>query len=115
MKNILIVGTGALATMFAARLAGAGASITMLGTWKNAIDTLNRHGARLVQADGTGLEFKVRATHEPSECGGADLALVLVKAWQTNRAAQQLAHWLSPCRMALGIAKFFPTAWVWIG
>jgi 2-dehydropantoate 2-reductase len=94
MKNILIVGTGALATLFAARLAGAGADVTLLGSWKNAIETLNLAGARLVQPDGTGLQVRVRATHEPSECGAPDLALVLVKAWQTRRAAQQLVQCL---------------------
>ena len=94
MKNILIVGTGALATLFAARLAAAGLNITMLGTWKNALDSLNRDGARIVEPDGTGFEYPVRATNEPAECGGADLALVLVKAWQTRRAAGQLARCL---------------------
>lgn len=94
MKNILIVGTGALATLFAGRLAAAGTTVTLLGTWKNAIKTLNRDGARLVQPDGTGLQFRVRAVSDPSECENADLALVLVKAWQTGWAAQQLERCL---------------------
>ena len=90
MKNILIVGTGALGTMFAARLAAAGANVTLLGTWKNAVEAFNREGARLLQLDGSGVQFPVRATDDPSECGDADLASVLVKAWQTERAARQL-------------------------
>ncbi len=94
MKNILIVGTGALGTLFASRLALVGANITMLGTWKNAIDTINREGVRLVQADGSSLQLPVRATNDPSQCGTPDLALVLVKAWQTDRAADQLEHCL---------------------
>jgi len=94
MKNILIVGTGALGTLFASRLALVGANITMLGTWKNAIDTINREGVRLVQADGSSLQLPVRATNDPSQCGTPDLALVLVKAWQTDRAAGQLEHCL---------------------
>ena len=40
MNNILIVGTGALATLFAARLAQAGHPITMLGTWKEGLEAL---------------------------------------------------------------------------
>jgi 2-dehydropantoate 2-reductase len=94
MKNILIVGTGALATLFACRLAAVGASVTLLGTWKNGIEAFNRDGARLVLPDGSGLQFEVRATCKPSECENADLALVLVKAWQTGRAAQQLKQCL---------------------
>jgi len=94
MKNILIVGTGALATLFACRLAAAGVGITLLGTWQNAIEAFNRDGARLVQPDGSSLQFGVRATCSPSDCENADLALVLVKAWQTGRAAQQLKQCL---------------------
>ncbi|HEY3313329.1 MAG TPA: 2-dehydropantoate 2-reductase [Anaerolineales bacterium] len=101
MKNILIIGTGALATLFAGRLAATGASITLLGTWKNAIEAFNQEGARLIQADGSGLNFKVRATHDPADCKNADLALVLVKAWQTGRAAQQLAQCLPQNGLAL--------------
>jgi 2-dehydropantoate 2-reductase len=102
MKNkILIVGTGALGTLFAARLAAAGANVTLLGTWKNAIDALNRDGANLIQADGTSLQAAVRATDNPAECQDADLALVLVKAWQTERAARQLAACLPEHGLAL--------------
>lgn len=94
MKNILIAGTGALATLFAARLAAQGAQVTLLGTWKNAIEAFNRDGARLVLADGTSLVQRVRATSDPAECKHADLALVLVKAWQTGRVARQLEECL---------------------
>jgi 2-dehydropantoate 2-reductase len=43
----------------------------------------------------------VRATDDPSECAGAGLALVLVKSWQTERAAGQLAEWFAPEGVAL--------------
>ena len=52
-QPVLIVGTGALATLFAARLSAAGANVTMLGTWKNGLDALRENGARLIDADGT--------------------------------------------------------------
>ena len=94
MKNILIVGTGALGTLFASRLALIGANVTVLGSWKNAIEAFNRAGARLVQPDGSNLRLPVRATNDPMECGNADLALVLVKAWQTARVACQLEQCL---------------------
>ncbi len=90
MQNILIVGTGALGTLFAARLAAAGANVTLLGTWKNALETLNTDGVGIIWADGTRAQYPVRATDDPSACGQVDLALVLVKAWQTERAARQL-------------------------
>ena len=99
--NILIVGTGALATLFAARLTEAGHSISMLGTWPNGLSTLCKEGARLVDADGRTYAYPVYATDDPREVGGAKYALVLVKAWQTERAAHQLADCLAQDGLAV--------------
>lgn len=101
MKKVLIVGTGALATLFAARLAAAGSQVTMLGTWKNALEALNRDGARLVTAEGVEIRFPVRATDDPAECTDIDLALVLVKAWQTQEAAGKLSACLPASALAV--------------
>lgn len=101
MKNILIVGTGALATLFAARLAGAGDQVTMLGTWKEGIEALQRNGARLVDSRGSEKRFPVRATDDPHDCAGAKHAIVLVKAWQTERVARQLGYCLAHDGLAL--------------
>jgi 2-dehydropantoate 2-reductase len=90
MNDILIVGTGALATFFAARLSQAGYSVTMLGTWKAGLDSLRSEGARLVDTKGKEHQFKVQAIRDPRECRWIKHALVLVKAWQTEQAAQQL-------------------------
>ncbi|HKY56155.1 MAG TPA: 2-dehydropantoate 2-reductase, partial [Anaerolineales bacterium] len=93
-ENILIVGTGALATLFAARLTQAGYRVTMLGTWKEGIAALRENGARLIDAYGNEHHFEVLATDNPREYIGAKHALVLVKAWQTERAAGQLKECL---------------------
>jgi len=93
--KILIVGTGALATLFAARLAQAGSHVTILGTWKEGLDALGRNGARLVDANGKEHQFNVQVTNNPQECVGIKHALVLVKAWQTERVARQLAECLA--------------------
>ncbi|MGZ9221515.1 MAG: ketopantoate reductase family protein [Anaerolineales bacterium] len=93
--DILIVGTGALATLFAARLAQTGRQIIMLGTWKEGLDALSRNGARLVDAHGNEHQFNVQVTNNPRECVGAKHALVLVKAWQTERVARHLAECLA--------------------
>jgi 2-dehydropantoate 2-reductase len=93
--RLLILGTGALATFFAARLSASGVDVTLLGTWTEGVEALNAHGAEL-----DGRPFPVRATTDPAACRGADLALVLVKSWQTERAARQLAE----CLAADGLA-----------
>lgn len=99
--DILIVGTGALATLFAARLGAAGHRITMLGAWQDGLAALRANGARLVEANGRELSGPVLATDDPLQCRPAKHALVLVKAWQTARAARQLADCLSEDGVAL--------------
>jgi len=95
MNNLLIVGTGALASLFAAQLTQAGYDITMLGTWKEGIDALRRDGVRLVDSKGNEKRFAVHATDDPRECIKAKYAIVLVKAWQTERVARQLKDCLA--------------------
>jgi 2-dehydropantoate 2-reductase len=101
MNDILIIGTGALSTLFAARLAASGVPVTMLGTWKDGLESLQTNGARLLKADGSEINFPVRATDDPDECKGARLALVLVKAWQTERVAMRLQQCLADDGLAV--------------
>lgn len=92
-SSVLIVGTGAMACLFAARLAPQ-AHVTMLGSWPEGLATLSRHGVRL-EPEGAAAGVHVRATSEPGQCRDARLALVLVKSWQTGRAAAQLGACLA--------------------
>jgi 2-dehydropantoate 2-reductase len=94
-EKILILGTGALGSLFAARLAQAGHHITMLGTWKEGINAIRENGIRFMDANGNEHQFNVHATDNPQECVGAKYTLVLVKAWQTERAAGQLKECLA--------------------
>lgn len=99
-NQILLVGTGALATLFACRLSAAGIKAGMLGTWPAGLEALSRQGARLLGPDGMEDVFQVQASAEPEDFRNVRLALVLVKAWQTERAAEQLAR----CLAADGLA-----------
>ena len=101
MTDILIVGTGALATLFAARLSQAGHAVTMLGSWQGGLDALRKEGVRLVDSDGQEHRFKVQAIGETRQAQGAKYALVLVKAWQTERVAAQLKECLADDGIAL--------------
>jgi len=100
-QPVLIVGTGALATLFATRLSAAGHPITMLGSWENGLRALQENGARLIDADGVEHAYPVHATNDPGDCKGASYALVLVKSWQTERVAAQLAEGLAKDGLAL--------------
>jgi len=100
-ESLLIVGTGALATLFAARLGRAGYAVTMLGTWSDGLGALRRGGARLVDSSGREQRVHVQAFDDPQACKSAKYALVLVKSWQTERAAGQLAACLADDGLAL--------------
>jgi len=101
MNNILIVGTGALATLFAARLSQAGTQIGMLGTWRAGLDALRQEGARLVDTDGSEHHFEVQASDDPRQYRGIKHVIVLVKSWQTERVAEQLKECLPDGGLAL--------------
>ena len=93
-QPILIVGTGALGCLFAARLAAAGHPVSMLGTWPQGLAALQARGVTLVAADGSRRSYPVQASAKPMDFAGASQALVLVKAWQTERAARDLVKLL---------------------
>lgn len=100
-EHILIVGTGALGILFAARLSKAGYNISMLGTWQEGLDALRKNGVRLIDANENEQQYKVHATDNPRECVGTKHAIVLVKAWQTDRASHQLQACLADDGLAL--------------
>jgi 2-dehydropantoate 2-reductase len=112
---LLIIGTGSLACLFAARLAAAGSTVTMLGCWPEGIAALRRDGVRLVEADGTERAYPVEVIGRGKTRKNAEkirvqphqaafqcaYAIVLVKSWQTERAAAQLAELLARDGLAL--------------
>jgi 2-dehydropantoate 2-reductase len=100
-ENILIVGTGAMGSLFAARLVQAGHPVTMLGTWKDGLETIRAGGVHFIDANGEERVFPIHATDDPRECSGVRHALVLVKAWQTERAARQLGDCLAQDGLAV--------------
>lgn len=100
-ESILLVGTGALATLFAARLSEAGHSVSMLGTWKDGLSALQKDGARIIDSNGNEKNYQVHATDNPNEVKDSKYALVLVKAWQTERAAKQLKESLADDGLAV--------------
>lgn len=98
--SILILGSGALATLFAARLAASGVAVKVLATWREGLQALSQHGARLLDASGE-RSYPVQASAEPQDFPASPLALVLVKSWQTQRAAAQLQACLASDGLAL--------------
>ena len=80
-----------MACLFAARLAAIGVPVTMMGTWQAGLEALKEHGVTVVEGDGRGKSYPVEVISDPAPCVGTRHALVLVKSWQTQRAAHQMA------------------------
>lgn len=109
--SILIVGTGAMACLFAARLASTGVDVTMLGSWPEGLAALRKDGVRLVDPapeGGAERRYPVRVAEippagEPLQLPETRYALVLVKSWQTNRSGCLLRSCLAPNGLALSL------------
>ena len=100
-RSLLIVGTGAMACLFASRLSASGVDVTMLGSWEAGLAALRTIGVQIVREDGSEDTYPVRVISETRDCGRVDYALVLVKSWQTKQVANHLFQCLSANGMAL--------------
>lgn len=98
--RVVIIGVGAMGSLFAARLNGS-VDLTLLGNWPEQLAALAGDGLRLVHLDGHETRHFLKATDQTSDLEKADLALILVKGWQTTRAARQAAQILQPDGIAL--------------
>ena len=103
MKNepILIVGSGAMACLFGARLAPQ-RPVIMLATWPAGIKALRAHGIREEVEEGW-KQHAVSVVDDPGDLAPLRYALVLVKAWQTESAAQRLMDCLAQDGVALSL------------
>lgn len=85
--RVVIIGTGALASLFGARLSRV-AEVVLLGSWKAQLAALAAGPLQVREADGTFSSFQVRGMRDPEAAGPADLVLILVKAAQNPRALE---------------------------
>lgn len=91
--QIAVVGAGAIGGVLAGYLAAAGHDVTAFDEWPKHVEAINRDGLRVSGARGTHLfEFKAAAWTDAPALGLApELALICVKAYDTDRAADMVA------------------------
>ena len=97
--HITLLGTGAMACLFGARLAAV-AEVTLVGTWAEGLAAVQARGIELEEA-GAAHTVRVNAAPLGRSLEPADLALVLVKTWQTEKVAPYLPALLKPEGVAL--------------
>lgn len=93
--RLAVIGCGALGSLFAAALSSQ-AELLMLGHWPQQMSRLRTNGLTLIGPDGSQSRHLFKVTDDPAVDSPVDLALVLVKSYQTARTAfevkQLLAH-----------------------
>lgn len=100
--RIAIMGTGAMACLFGARLAPR-ADVILIGTWDDQVKTLNRDGLRIHEPDGSMTQHALRASSSGADAAPADVAILLTKAPRTARAAREAASALAPDGIVLNL------------
>ncbi|MCA9896672.1 MAG: 2-dehydropantoate 2-reductase [Ardenticatenaceae bacterium] len=98
--RIAIVGVGAMGCLFGARLSQV-AEVMLVGHWPAQLTALRERGLRFIGPDGRFQTIPLAATDNPQTAAPADLALILVKSYQTAQAAETAQQLLSPNGVAL--------------
>jgi 2-dehydropantoate 2-reductase len=99
--GVLIMGSGAMASLFAARLSSATIPVTMFALRPENVQALKQNGVCLVDKSGKEHKYPVKVVSQTSECSAARYALVTVKSWQTERTAWHLSECLANDGLAL--------------
>ena len=84
MKTV-IMGAGAMGSLFGGLLALAGEEVWLVDIWKEHIDTLRSKGL-VLEEKGKAQPIPIHATTEVASVGKADLVLIFVKTYHTEKA-----------------------------
>jgi 2-dehydropantoate 2-reductase len=100
--KIVFVGAGGVGGYFGAKLAQAGAEVSLVARGAH-LDAIKRQGGlKIVTASGASLA-PVRASDDPSTLGPADLIGIATKLWDTESVIGQIAPLMTPAlREAFG-------------
>ena len=85
--RIVIIGTGAMGSVYAGLLGDAGLDIVAVDSWAAHIDAIRRDGLRVSGASGERV-VRITATTDAREAGPADLVIIATKADGVEAAAR---------------------------
>ncbi len=98
--QVTILGIGAMGCLFGSRLS-AHADVTLIGSWPEQIEALQRGPLRVIAPDGREEQALVRVATRVEGLAAADLVLILTKAYKTAQAAEAAAKAIKPDGLAL--------------
>jgi 2-dehydropantoate 2-reductase len=85
--KIVVMGVGAMGSVYAALLADAGHEVWAVDTWAEHINAINAHGLRVEGASGDRVVRQIKATTNIADVGTCDLCLIATKASGVGPAA----------------------------
>lgn len=93
--KVVIVGAGAMGSLFGGLLADGGLDVTLVDVWREHVDAINRAGLAIV-GHGGDRTLRVKATTDPRAVAAADVVLFQCKAFANETAARSVAHLVGP-------------------
>jgi 2-dehydropantoate 2-reductase len=89
----MVLGAGAMGSLFGARLKNAGYNVLLVDTWKEHVNRIKEDGLKVLENTGEVKTTKIEITDDLSretEC--FDLVIVFVKGYATQTAIQNALH-----------------------
>jgi 2-dehydropantoate 2-reductase len=101
-KKIVIVGPGAMGSLFAGLLSGPGREVWLLDRRMKRARAIDFHGV-IIEQGNEKKTVKVRVTADAAEIGTADLVIIFVKAYDTEAAARRAERLVGPATEVLSL------------
>lgn len=98
--RIAVIGTGAMGSLFAARLSPL-ADVRVFGHWAEQLVALRSQDLKLIELDGSENLQPVRVADLTRHYAPFNFALVLVKSWQTQNAGKMVAQILNETSLVI--------------
>jgi 2-dehydropantoate 2-reductase len=99
--KVVVVGTGAMGSVYAGLLGGAGHEVWAVDRWAEHVDAIATSGLRVSGASGDRVVAGISAGSRPADAGPADLWLIATKAADVEAVAAEIAPLLRPDDMVM--------------
>ena len=100
MDKIAVLGSGAMGSLFAARLSS-NANVTLFGGWTQQLNAIRKHGLIVSDVLGAQEVCRINTKSYNETVGNFEFILILVKGWQTKKAADIAASILAENGLAI--------------
>ncbi len=94
--NILVIGAGAMGSLFGGRLALAGHQVTLVDVWQEHLEAINTYGLTLNLMGETHIARCIAIRPEALSSDSFDLAILFTKAYQSRSALAAIAQAIKP-------------------